>query len=523
MSRKSSSVSLWLMIVSFALALSLPAQTFSPWSHTTNGGAEVNSTARESCQFVTNSGRTLYFASNRAGGAGGLDIYVAHRADVRSAWGTPQNIPTVNSADMDHLAWITPDGHSMIFASSRGNAADSNDIYMSFRRNAEDDLGWEAPIAISEINSTSDDFGPWGYIDPSNGRLVLYLVSKRPGGPGGYDIYSTALQADGKFSTLELVTELSTVDNDSMPAITADGREMYLASNRPGGFGSYDIWKSTRGSVSEPWSQPVNLGADVNTSAVEQRGVTWGDGTELYFFSGRSGGVGDVDLYRSTRTKTTLIPVVASTRGADANFVTSGTLSNPGDSEITGKLVFHPAGIEALSSDPSRSYRLAPYESQMLPDVMGSIGVTGVGSLEIVPDPGAAPATTFVIHKGATAFVVPAATPESVMTIGQHSAVKMPADMTHNRVNVGVRTFESGAAIWVCMHEPDGTYIRGFTREFPPNYLAQMPVAELLGGAVMSNQMVMFTIEGGSALVFVSTIENGGPGSTMEIVRPVAD
>lgn len=523
MSRKSSSISQWVVVASFAVALSLPAQTFSPWSHTTNLGAGINSAARESCEFITNSGRSLYFASIRPDGSGSLDLYVAQRANATAEWGVPKNLgTTVNSVDMDHLPFITPDGHSMLFASSRGNAAGLNDIYVSFRRNAADDFGWEAPVAIPEINTASDDLAPWGYDDPATGRLVLYFMSDRPGGLGGYDIYTAQQQADGKFSTPTLVTELSTAKGDSMPAVTADGREIFITSDRPGGFGSADIWSATRASVSEPWSQPVNLGAGVNTSAAEQRGGTWGDGTELVFFSGRAGGQGGIDLYRATRTRTTLIPVVGSTKGAYGSaFVTSGTLSNPGEKEISGNLVFHPAGIEALSTDPHASYRLAPYESQALPDVMAAIGTTGVGSLEIVPDTGAAPASMFRIEKGATAFVVPAVGPDNVMSLGNHTAVKMPADMKRYRVNVGVRTLGTGAKIWVCMHEPDGTYIRGYTREFPPNYLVQVPVAELLGGPVTNNQMVMFTVQGGSAVVFVSTVENDGPGSTMQIMRPL--
>jgi hypothetical protein len=524
MSRKRNSVFLW-SIASLVVALSLPAQTFSPWSKVENLGSVVNSAASDSCLFVTNSGLSLYFGSSRAGTLGFLDLYVSQRATTDEPWGEPKTLgPVLNTASYDHLPFITPDGHTMIFTSDRAGGPGFNDFYSSFRRNAADDFGWEAPVLIAELSSSGDDYGPWGFVDRTTGRLVLYFASDRSGGLGGYDIYSSTRQADGKFSAPALVPELNTTAGDVMPTIHENGLELFLTSNRPGGLGSVDIWTSTRSSTSEPWSTPINVGPPVNTSAGEQRAGMFGDGTDLYFFSGRAGGVGGTDLYRATRARTTIIPVAGSTTGANGNvFRTSAQLSNPGETEISGRLVFHPAGAEAGSNDPQLAYRLAPYESQALPDVMASIGVSGVGSLEIIPESGAAPASAFTIANGDSSFVVPPVDPESVMAAGMHSAIKMPADTDRYRTNVGVRTLASGATIWVCMHDADGTYIRGFTRHFAANSLVQVPVAELMGGEVTANQMVMFTVNAGGAVIFASTIENNGTGTTLQIVRPVTD
>ena len=60
---------------------------------------------------------------------------------------------------------------------------------------------------------------------------------------------------------------------------------------------------STRPSTSDPWSTPVNLGAVVNSTVLDFRPALSFDGTELYFHSARSGGYGGFDIYRSTRTK----------------------------------------------------------------------------------------------------------------------------------------------------------------------------------------------------------------------------
>jgi hypothetical protein len=53
------------------------------------------------------------------------------------------------------------------------------------------------------------------------------------------------------------------------PWLTADGLNMYFGSDRPGGYGRWDLWVATRGSTSETWGEPVNLGPNVNTSACE--------------------------------------------------------------------------------------------------------------------------------------------------------------------------------------------------------------------------------------------------------------
>jgi hypothetical protein len=517
-------LSLWLLAFSFLVALSLPAQTFSPWSKVENLGPIVNSTAGDSCLFVTRSGLSLYFGSTRPGGLGALDLYVSSRATKSDPWGAPQSLGAkMNSTGNDHLPYITPDGHTMIFASNRPGGAGGDDLFLSFRRNAADDLGWETPVALTELNTAAVEYAPWGFIDGA-GTLTLYFASDRAGGAGLEDIYASTLQADNTFSTPVAVAGLNTSASDVMPTIREDGLEMFLTSNRTGGLGSADIWTAVRGSTSEPWSAPRLVAGPVNSTSGEQRGSTIGDGTELYFFSGRPGGTGGTDLYRATRTRTTFVPVVGRAAGAHGStFVTSAQLSNPGEHPASGHLVFHPAGVEASASDPFYAYRLGPYESLALPDLMTSIGTVGIGSLEIVPDEGPAPASTIRIESGVNSVVVPAVGPDALLTKGMHSAVKMPSGQNRFRTNVGVRAFESGATIWVCMHQPDGTYIRGFTREFAPNTLLQMSIADLYEGPVEPDQMVMFTVNAGSAVIYVSTVENNGSSSTLQLVQPVGN
>src|SRR5215469_13125266 len=57
--------------------------------------------------------------------------------------------------------------------------------------------------------------------------------------------------------------------NDQHPAISADGLSLYISSDRPGGYGDFDLYVSHRASADDPWDQPQNLGAVVNSLANE--------------------------------------------------------------------------------------------------------------------------------------------------------------------------------------------------------------------------------------------------------------
>jgi hypothetical protein len=109
--------------------------------------------------------------------------------------------------------------------------------------------------------------------------------------------------ADGSWEPAVLVPELSSPLNDQRPSVRFDGLELFLFSNRPGSAGPNDIWVSTRRTTLDTWSVPVNLGATVNSSAVDQQAFMSSDRETLFFASNRPGGLGNLDLYMTTREK----------------------------------------------------------------------------------------------------------------------------------------------------------------------------------------------------------------------------
>src|SRR5690606_2293246 len=89
--------------------------------------------------------------------------------------------------------------------------------------------------------------------------------------------------------------EFNSSSLDGCPFESPDGLSFYMASDRPGGQGGIDIWKSTRNSVNAGWGTPVNLGAPVNSGADDFCPTPVEDG-RLFFVSGRPGGCGGPDL-----------------------------------------------------------------------------------------------------------------------------------------------------------------------------------------------------------------------------------
>src|SRR6476659_4664369 len=97
---------------------------------------------------------------------------------------------------------------------------------------------------------------------------------------------------------------VNSASQDQQPAISRDGLSLYFTSNRPGGFGGFDMYVSQRASVDDAWGSPVNLGPLVNTTANEGNPAFSRDEHLLFFQSDRPGGRGGIDIWVSQREHT---------------------------------------------------------------------------------------------------------------------------------------------------------------------------------------------------------------------------
>jgi hypothetical protein len=261
--------------------------------------AELNTAALDGCPIESPDGLSLYIASNRPGGLGGIDIWVARRGTRTAPWGTPVNLGApVNSAANDFCP--TPiSGGGLFFVSTRagfcGSVANA-DIYFT-RRNAAG--GWSAPkhlaCAPGGPNGTLDEMGPWY----AQGRLYFSQSSASIAG----DLYVSKKRGNMSFGPAKPISELNdAAANDIQPNVRKDGREIVFSSNRSGTLGGQDLWLATRRSVAHRWSAPVNVGSAVNTAAAETRPSFSRDAQTLYF--GRAPGPeGSTDIFVSARQK----------------------------------------------------------------------------------------------------------------------------------------------------------------------------------------------------------------------------
>lgn len=298
-----------------AAATTAAAMQFSAWAPAVSAetipgtSVNLNTGALEGCPFVAQRGDALYFASSRAGGLGGLDIWYSVR-DEGGAWGDPVNFAAVNSSADDFCPSAQRNGKDFLLVSSRAGGCGGADVYATRRHETG---GWSQPQNLGcTVNSAADE------ASPSLLEGELYFSSTRPGGfapdapgavAGDADIYVSAF-AGGSFGAPVLVPGLNTAANDARPNLSRDALEIFFDSSRSGGIGGLDLWTSTRTSTSDPWSTPANLGASVNSSANDLRASLSWDGTTLYFGSTRAGGEGSQDLYVTTRERVTGLGVV---------------------------------------------------------------------------------------------------------------------------------------------------------------------------------------------------------------------
>ena len=265
----------------------------------------VNTPAQDGCPIEAPDGHSLYIASNRRGSAG-LDLWVASRGSTDEAWGDPVNLNDAAGADLNTSAdefCPTPVRGNGLFFVRRPSSCGLGDIYFARYNPAH---GWSEPerlaCAPAGPNTALDEMGP-SYVEAGGGARLYYSSSRTAaqGGAVAGDIFVSAMGPNGTFGPGELVAELSDpAANDIQPNVRRDGREVVFSSNRSGGSGSQDIWVATRDNGGESWSEPQNLGQNINTNASESRpSLSW-DATRLYFGRAPAAG-GPGDVYVATR------------------------------------------------------------------------------------------------------------------------------------------------------------------------------------------------------------------------------
>lgn len=158
-------------------------KTKTGWTTPATLGNSINSNHLESTASITPDGQTMYFASNRPGGYGGMDLYKIEK-NAKGEWGIPRNLgPKVNTRNDEDAPFIHPDQKTLFFTSNGHNSMGGKDIFKSRLINNN----WEEPENMGfPINTPANDNYFTLTADGSKG----YFSSDRAGGFGSQDIYT---------------------------------------------------------------------------------------------------------------------------------------------------------------------------------------------------------------------------------------------------------------------------------------------------------------------------------------------
>jgi len=299
MSNKTSLKVYLLIVLILLICVSGNAKADYMFGTPTNLGLPVNTADGEGSPTISTDDLSLYFSSMRPGGHGISDIWVTTRSTTSDPWEEPINLGSkVNSSAWDGETSISEDGLSLYFGSQRSGGYGWADIWVSTRATISDP--WEEAVNLGPIVNTSADD-----VDAcvSSDGLSLYIESFREGGHGSTDLWVSKREtlSDPWGEPVNLGPTVNTEASEGAPDISVDGRVLFFSDffgSRPGGQGGSDIWVTMRATTSDPWEEPKNLGPAVNSSANDQGPNISADGSILYFFSTRPGGLGIFDLWQ---------------------------------------------------------------------------------------------------------------------------------------------------------------------------------------------------------------------------------
>lgn len=215
----------------------------------------------------------------------------------------PKLVKGISSQLDDYLVSLSPDNEIAYYTRKtkdyqisgyKSEPAFQEKFYFSYRISDNVfDNGKEMPYPFNRNENEG------GATITGNNKELIYTVCKMVTSPRQYyncDLYSSK-NIKGYWTDIVPLERVNRPDTwESMPSVTADGKELYFVSNRPGGVGGYDIYKSIKDENGE-WSEPINIGKPINTSGDEKSPFIHTDTRTLYFSSNGRPGMGGYDIY----------------------------------------------------------------------------------------------------------------------------------------------------------------------------------------------------------------------------------
>lgn len=259
-------------------------------------GPNVNSQFDEVYPIISPDGGTLYFDRKvhpgNIGTAKNDDIWMAQRID--GVWSEAKNIgPPLNNDNHNFICSISPDGNTAlvgnVYLPALGDGAG-----VSLTHKKPD--GWTLPQPV-KINNFSN-LNQYNEFCISGDGSIMVMSLETSAGKGLLDLYVSFLQSDGSYSTPKnFGSAINTAGNEMTPFLAADGKTIYFSSNGFPGYGNQDIFMAKRlDNTWTNWTEPLNLGAEVNTPEWDVYYSIDAKGEYAYFSSSKTNGT-NLDIF----------------------------------------------------------------------------------------------------------------------------------------------------------------------------------------------------------------------------------
>ena len=206
----------------------------------------------------------------------------------------PHNLgDSINSDADEYLPALSADGSTLIFTRSKKMDGFRNeDFYVSFNNTDY----WQLAKNLGPPINTAQNEG--AQCITADGLTLYFTACSRNDTYGGCDIYQSNFVNNKWTDPVNLGENLNTENWESQPAISADGRQLFFVSNRSGGKGGKDIWVTYK-NANNTWTKAQNLGNDINTSKDDISPFLHWDNQTLYYASKGFVGMGGFDIFLS--------------------------------------------------------------------------------------------------------------------------------------------------------------------------------------------------------------------------------
>ena len=333
-----------------------------------NLGTPINSEDNDYFPFFTNDLSSLLYTHQSADGD--EDLMEGSRRKPEKDYRTSR-FSSFNTAQPEGMCTLVRDGETIFFTlCHEGKKGGGCDLYSGILIDGK----------IEEVERLPDylNSGAWDSqaAISCDGRQ-LFFASTRPGGIGGSDLYSSTRGPDGHWSEpRNLGAGVNTPDDEEAPFLSNDGETLYFSSMGHEGLGDQDIFFSRYDRSAGRWARAVNIGAPINSANRELGFHLSADGRQGFFASDRPGGMGGLDIYGFTLGETLT--------GKDVTYVSGYVTDSLTGEPLTEQAVPVGDGAVFTTNYAGRFFVCAA-PNQQLPVTASRAGYTNYASSFAIP------------------------------------------------------------------------------------------------------------------------------------------